>query len=340
MKISHRNSFAALSSDGATSAKVIATFCVVLAHSYKLFKFMNVEASEIFYLNGVHAFCISCLPIFFVLAGYYLVLKDNWDYRKNLRKKIKSLVIPYLGFISIYAVISCVGSLVFPAFFDDFRRFTVHDWLMHLFGIPFLRDPIFYGPLWFVRELFIFNVLSFALVPIVKRTPGYLLIPVMIALYFAPIDRKICNSIPFFVIGMYFGFKKKIPIFNSPIQIIVVSIVGFVVPIVFESELALEISILLFAISTLAISEKLIKNERIKRITQMAIPFSFPVYLLHEYPMTTIMRLIALQHISIPYAVAAFIIFPIPVIFLCIGVAVLWKRISPKTYMLLTGGRY
>lgn len=338
--ISRKNSCAALSSDGATMAKIIATFCVVLGHSYKLFKFLHTETSEIFYLNSVHGFCISCLPVFFGLAGYYLVVKDHWDYRNNLKKKFRSLVIPFLGFIAIYAVISCVGSLIFPAFFDDFRKFTAQDWLMHLIGIPFLKDPIFYGPLWFVRDLMILNILSFALVPIVKKVPGYLLIPVMTALYFAPIDRQICNSIPFFVTGMYFGFKKKIPILNNPIQIAAVAIVGFAVPIMFEGEIALEISILLFAISTLAISEKLIKNERIKKMAKMAILFSFPVYLLHEYPMTTITRLLAMQHISTPFAVAAFFVLPIPVIALCTGVAALWKRILPKTYMLLTGGRF
>ena len=338
--ISRKNSCAALSSDGATMAKVIATFCVVLVHSYKLFKFMNVDASKIVYLNGFHAFGICSLPIFFGLAGYYLVVKDHWDYRNNLKKKIRSLVIPFLGFIAIYAVISCVGSLIFPAFFDDFRKFTAQDWLMHLIGIPFLKDPIFYGPLWFVRDLMILNILSFALVPIVKKVPGYLLIPLMAALYFAPIDRQICNSIPFFVTGMYFGFKKKIPILNNPNQIAAVAIAAFAVPIVFESEIALEISILLFAISTLAISEKLIKNEKIKKMAKKAIPFSLPVYMLHEYPMTTITRLLALQHISTPFAVAAYFVLPIPVIALCTGAAVLWKRVLPKTYMLLTGGRF
>lgn len=338
-EILHKSSFTILSSDGATLAKVIATFCVVLVHSYKLFKYMDVKSSEIFLLNGVHAFARSSVPVFFLLAGYYLVFKDNWDYRKNLRKKFRSLVIPYLGFIFIYAVISCVGSLVFPRFFDDFRKFTSYDWLMHFFGIPFLRDPVFYGPLWFVLELIIFNVLSFALVPLVKRTPGWLLIPVMAAIFFAPIDNKISYSISFFMTGMYFGFKKRIPVLDNTVHIIVVSIVAFMLPIAFEAELALKISILLFSISTLAASEKLVKNERIKRLAHMAIPFSFPVYLLHEYPMTTIMRLLALRRISIPAAVAAYFAAPFLVIFLCICVAVLWRRVSPKTYSLLTGGR-
>jgi len=337
---SHKNSFLALSSDGATLAKVIATICVVSLHSYKLFKYVNAQSQEIFYLRGIHAFDVCCLPIFFLLAGYYLTFKDDWDYVKNLRKKFRSLVIPYLGFISIYAVVSCVGSLALPAFFDDFRKFTANDWLMHLFGIPFLKDPTFYGPLWFVRELIIFNLLSFVLVPVVKRIPGYLLIPAMMAIYFMPINRKTCYAITFFVMGLYFGLKKMIPIIKNAILIMVVSVAGFMIPVVFEGDLANEISILLLSISILSAAEKLIRNDKIKRMAQIAIPFSFPVYLLHEYLMTTITRLLALQHVSMPGAIAIFLVLPIPIIFLCICVAVLWKRISPKTYVMLIGGRY
>ena len=94
METLHKNGFTALSSDGATMAKVISTFCVVLIHSYKLFKYMDVKSSEIFYLRGVHAFATCGVPIFFLLAGYYLVYKDDWNYRNNLKKKFKSLVIP------------------------------------------------------------------------------------------------------------------------------------------------------------------------------------------------------------------------------------------------------
>ncbi len=51
-----KKNISALSSDGATLAKVIATFSVVLTHSFKLFKFMGDDESSVFYLKGFHAF--------------------------------------------------------------------------------------------------------------------------------------------------------------------------------------------------------------------------------------------------------------------------------------------
>jgi len=58
-----------LSSDGATLAKVIATFSVVLTHSYKLFGYMAVDGSSVLYLRGFHAFASCGVPVFFLLWG-------------------------------------------------------------------------------------------------------------------------------------------------------------------------------------------------------------------------------------------------------------------------------
>ena len=329
-----------LSSDGATLAKIIATFSVVFTHSYKLFKYMSVDSTEVFYLRGFHTFASCGVPVFFLLSGYFLTFKDNWDYKKNLKKKLKSLVIPYCLFILLYGIISCLGSLILPQFFDDFRAFSLYDWLIHLIGVPFISGPAFYGPLWFVRELIIFNVLSFFLFPLIKRMPGYILIPAVTIFYFLPIDQQARYSISFFLLGMYFGFKKSIPVLRKPLHIIVLFIIGFVVPVVFQGDLAWKISVLFMAIFILTISEMLIKKDNIKKMAQIVIPFSFPIYLLHEYPMTTLMRLLALKHISILWATIAFFVAPHIIIILCVIVIILWRRLLPKTFSLFTGGRY
>lgn len=329
----------ALSSEGATLAKVIATFSVVLTHSYKLFRYMGAQASDVFYLRGFHAFAACGVPVFFLLSGYFLVFKDNWDYRKNLKKKFKSLVIPYCLFILIYALISMIGSLVLPAFFDDFRQFTTYDWLMHLFGIPFALGPSYYGPLWFVRELMIFNILSIVLVPAVKKIPDYILVPPMVVIYFLPISQMIRYSIPFFIIGMCFGFKKSIPVLNKLTHSLCILIIGFLIPIFIKGDISFMISVLLMTVSVVLISGKLAENSGVKRIAQAAIPFSFPIYLLHEYPMTTLTRLLAMRHISIPQAAIAFFVLPFLVIGICVLVVIVWRRFAPRTYSVFMGSR-
>lgn len=196
------NNLDILTSDGATLSKVISTYCVVLTHSYKLFNYLQIDEITLFYLRGFHAFAACGVPAFFLLSGYFLVYKDDWSYRKNLRKKVKSLVIPYCLFMLLYAVISCAGSLVLPQFFDDFRSFSAYDWLIHLVGIPFIEGPHFYGPLWFVVDLIVLNALSCFLIPAVNNSPGYILIPVLLILYFSPVSQFIRYPITFFLLGM------------------------------------------------------------------------------------------------------------------------------------------
>ena len=258
-----------LSSEDASLAKIIATFSVVLTHSYKLFGYMSVDKSDIFFLRGVHAFAACGVPVFFLLSGYFLVFKDNWNYSINMEKKFKSLVIPYVVFMMIYTIISCIGSFVLPDFFDDFRTFSLSDWVLHVFGIPFVIAPSYYGPLWFIRELMIFNVLSIVLVPLVKKIPGYILIPLALVLYFLPISQIIRYSIPFFIVGMYFGFNKKIPVFNIFLFIVFLFICAFSVPIVFEGEIAWKISVLLMAVFIMMVAEKLIEMQRIKKLPKL-----------------------------------------------------------------------
>lgn len=334
--------FSKLSSDGATLAKVIATFSVVLTHAFKLFEYMEADEAQVFFLPGFHAFASCGVPVFFLLSGYFLACKGNWDYRKNLKKKFNSLVVPYIIFMLLYATISCVGSLVLPRFFDDFRKFSAYEWMMRLFGIPFVIAPRFYGPLWFLRELFIFNLVSFALVPIVKKIPGYILIPAMTAVYFLPFSHIVRFSVPFFIIGMYFGFRKEIPVPNNWALTILLLIAGFLAPVLPPplAEFGWKLSVFLMTVFVLSISGKLSENSSFVKLGKNAIPFSFPVFLLHEYPITTLMRLLALNSPSISVAATAVLTAPFFVIFLCVIIIIVWKRTLPRTYAICTGGRY
>ena len=330
----------ALSSDGATLAKCIATFGIVLTHAHKVFGYLGIGDSQVFYLRGLHAWGTSGVPVFFLLSGYFLTVKGSFDYQLNLKKKLRSLVIPYCAFMLFYALISCVGARVLPSFFDDFTKFSARDWFMHLFGIPFVVGPEFYGPFWFLRELFILNVLAFALVPASKKIPGYILIPAMTILFFLPVRRMLRYSVPFFLTGMYFGNRKSIPILNNPLHLSALALVTLAIPTFIMGNESRHVSIFLATIATLMIAGKLSEREDMRSFGKKAIPFSFPIYAMHEYPMVTTMRLLALRHISVPTAVAAFFIVPLLVIFACVCVTIVWRRLSPKSFMLFTGGRY
>ena len=210
---------------------------------------------------------------------------------------------------------------------------------MHFIGVPFINGPVFYGPLWFVRDLLILNVLSFLLIPIVKKTPGYLLISAMVVFYFLPIDQQARYAISFFIVGMHFGLNRKLPVINNPKLASVLLVIGFCFPIIFQGNLAWKISVLIMCWVILSFSEILVGNSNIRKVAIDAIQFSFPIYLLHEYPVTTSMRLLALTGISLPLATIAFLIVPFLIIFVCIVFIAMWKRLFPKMFTFFTGGR-
>lgn len=328
-----------LSSDGATMAKVIATFCVVLTHSYKIFGYMHLE-DRMFYLRGIHAFASCGVPVFFLLSGYFLVLKGKCNWRDNMIKKVKSLMIPYCLFIVFYALISCLGALVLPSFFDNFRQFSLFDWGVHICGIPFFEGPHYYGPLWFVRDLLILNVLSFIIIPISRIVPGYILIPLMLVVYFMPISQLIRYSIPMFVIGVYFGSKKKFPILINPFLVILLLCIGITLPVIVSGTISWMISVFIMGIVILSASELLVQNSIYDTMANKLISYSFPIYLLHEYPVTTLMRLLALWHIPVSFAIFLFLIVPFIIITICIWIVSIWKKGFPKSFAFATGGRY
>lgn len=328
-----------LSSDGATIAKIIATFSVVLTHSYKLFGYLKIDNNSIFFLRGVHAFASCGVPVFFLLSGYFLTYKDNWNWTRNIKKKVKSLIIPYVLFTFIYAIISCVCSLFLPQFFDDFRHFTFYDWVINLFGIPFVEGPHFYGPLWFMRELIIFNLLSFIFVPLVKKVPNYILIPLLIVLFFLPISQFIRYPIVFFVLGMVFGVKKQLPIVDNIPMTVILFLLAFFIPVVFLYDWAWMVSVFLMTCFIVNVSNLIASIDRIKEPARRLIIYSFPVYLLHEYPITSAMRLIALTHLRLSVYIAIFFFAPFLVIVLCVLISYFWRRCFPKCFAFVFGGR-
>ena len=125
----------------------------------------------------------------------------------------------------------------------------------------------------------------------------------------------------------------------NPVLIILILLLGFVVPIAIPGGYAWRIGVLFMAVAVLSVSQKLSASKRANSLGRRLIPYSFPVYLLHEYPMTTLMRLLALAHITLPSAIAAFFAAPVFVVLICILVSIAWKHLLPKTFAVFTGGR-
>lgn len=93
---------------------------------------------------------VDCgVPVFFLISGF-LLFRRPMNYRENIQKKIKTLLIPYFFWMLLWIVVLERGRLT---------EWTGWDWLRNVVGIPFFYTP-FYAALWYVRDLFLLNLIA------------------------------------------------------------------------------------------------------------------------------------------------------------------------------------
>lgn len=186
-----------------------------------------------------HVVVSSTVPVFFVISGFLffhnLHVQDpnlqKWSlegYKKKIKSRIKTLLVPYFIWNLIPFILSVAIGLIFelksgcistgtrsfltnkaPHIFYDFYVWegTKTDWL----GNPLSSAAPFDVPLWYIRDLFIVCLLTPLIYVAIKR----LKISVIIVLFLAYISR-IWTQIPglgiesifFFSLGSYFALEK------------------------------------------------------------------------------------------------------------------------------------
>lgn len=229
--------------------------------------------------------------------------------------------------------------MVVPSMFDNFTQFGIYDWFNHLIGIPFINNPLYYEPLWFLRDLIILNLLTFFLVPVVKHTKPIILILLMIIVQLLPIESHFRYSVAFFVIGMSLGKTKSVPIINVWFAI-AMFLSMFVCVTLVKSTFVHQFAILIFTYSIISIAEYLVRFNRIAEMSKKLIPFSFAIYLTHQHPLTFIQKFfVSYFSFSENLAVLLYFMLPVVIIIVCWIFACFFKQLLPKTYNVFLGNR-
>lgn len=132
-------------------AKFIGIFFVVWAHA----AFKNREFVMIAYTFH--------LPLFFVLNGYTLKIKENENFGQYLYRKIKSYVVPVL----------CIGSLLIitDQFLSHSFTFDLHYFIDRLIGLS--EQKRVYA-LWFVGALFCSDLIFYFVIKMSKDRPFFI----------------------------------------------------------------------------------------------------------------------------------------------------------------------
>lgn len=200
-------------------------FCllVVLIHSARFegFHFAEgiIQTSMPFWLENIEIIFSKIItrcavPGFFFVSGMLLFRKE-FSWAENIRKKFRTLVVPYLFlntfWIAVFFVAQCIP-LTRPFFYQPInivKNWRPYDWLNAFLGIcrqenkpdPFLEVT------WFLRDLFVLNLIAPALKRTIDRFPKLVLAFLGAMLIFG-IETHLfflrTDALVFFCFGYYF----------------------------------------------------------------------------------------------------------------------------------------
>ncbi len=162
-------------------------------------------------------FARICVPLFFMFSGYLFFYKSEGftlkDYGGKLKRRIFTLLIPYLVWNALYIVFYDGAGLLFPGSTKYFigEGYGVKDWLMAFWNWKYENYPVSYQ-LWFLRTLMVVSVFSPVIYWFTKRLdwlfPAILGLLWMMDWWFDAAGFEI-EAFFFFAAGAYFSVTKR-----------------------------------------------------------------------------------------------------------------------------------
>ena len=170
----------------------------------------------------VHNICNIAVPLFFLISGFLFFKESSLtkeQYKLKIRKRIKSLLVPYLIWNAIILILYYVVQTLAPSMNSGRNKFivdyTFHDYLMSFWSMSFINKDGVSGPidspLWFIRDLMVVMVISLFLYFLIKKMK--VLMPAILTIaYIAGINTGIqglsMSALTFFSLGAFFGIVK------------------------------------------------------------------------------------------------------------------------------------
>lgn len=335
------------------AANLIATILIIAIH-YRApiadIAGFNYLFQEFFFYNGITRIAV---PFFALISGYFIAqeLSKETKYISILRKKLKTLFIPYLAAsLLIFISVTCLRWL--------FKHETYQPVTIRLFIEYVIFHPLS-GQFWYLRDLIILIILS----PLIISNKRIHYFPLLIILGFSWLIDYQPFSIVFgwyllnietfffFSLGGIIFYKKnllesirdmsmrtKVIIFCFWLILIAIRIyidptldVWYVNKYSLSSLILYKLAILLGVCTLIQFSVYLSSNKHVIYISGL----TFFAYLFHLQPLSFMFIVTAR---IVPSEYLFYINFPIALLMIFV-IGHLVAKFLPKTYALLTGGR-
>lgn len=321
---------------------------------------------EYFLANGIFRFRI---PMLFIISGYLFALHDDQPQPLRVRKRLRTLLAPYLLW-SGFGLAMTFALELWPVTRDmivsshvvqiDDTRMTIHEYHWYEVLARWIFFPVSYQ-LWFIRVLLIYN-LAYPLIRtwVTGRQSRIIFFSIVILMWLATFGIIFVEGegLLFFALGVWIqktNFSLENPnrwLRPAPWGVVFVALAAGKTWLAFEGQALLGDAVypVLTLMHKAVVASGLIAcwfgldvmvhwfMERKWFIWLSG--FSFMIYALHApfvaYFINPVIK--ALEPME-GARLVAFIILPLGIIVLCVGLGALLRALLPKAYGLLTGGR-
>ena len=322
--------------------------------------------TQYFLANGIFRFRI---PMLFLISGFLYALHDQKPYKQRTNKRLRTLLAPYLIW-SAFGLVFTYLLEIFPigagwvadsniVQIDDTRQ-LLHDYHWYELIFRWIILPVPYQ-LWFIRVLLIYNIAYPTIRWCVTNSKvrwAFFAIASLMWLGTMGFVFFEGEGLLFFSLGVWIqktGFDIELPrSWSSPIwwglAFVLLTAVKTILAFQGEAYLGNAIFPVLIILHKIVIVSGLIScwfglNRIVrwcmgKRFFVWISAFSFMIYAIHAPLVAYLINpsLALLDHLP-GTRMLAFILLPFSIILFAVGIGSLIRRISPKIYGLLTGGR-
>ncbi|MEI6435949.1 MAG: acyltransferase, partial [Bacteroidota bacterium] len=356
----------------------ISMFLLVFVHGYNLHdRYMQpwtmpddgltfTSFTEYFLANGIFRFRI---PMLFIISGFLFALHDRRPYRERTKKRLRTLLLPYLLWSAIgfaftwfleyfpYTRDLVAGSNVVRI--DDHRA-LLHDYTWYEMLEKWILNPVPYQ-LWFIRVLLIYNVAY----PVIRwcvtnRIARWFHFSVAFLMWLGTMNFGFIEGegLLFFSLGVLMqksGFNIDVPqrwLKPAPWGFVFIFFAALKTVLAFTAQpyLGNDIFPILIILHKLMIFSGLVAawfgcnglvDWCMKRPWFVWLSaFSFIIYAFHTpliaYSIDAVFSLV--NHLP-GYRIFTFAFLPLIVIAAAVGIGAFLRRVAPGFYGILTGGR-
>ncbi|MCQ2379555.1 MAG: acyltransferase family protein [Victivallaceae bacterium] len=188
--------------------KALMLLAIVVYHAWIAVR-GSIYVRQVLLLDCISWLCSSlsyCLGCFFFVSGYF-----SYHAQENVcafvKKKLKSIVVPYVVWNVIYILFFVAGALFLPVVRQRVTTLelnSVHGILGCIVGYPQPAN----GPLWYLRDIFILHLLSPVFYWILKKRPAGFLVILLICVFFIRLLPVSVYIILSFCLGMIFRIHR------------------------------------------------------------------------------------------------------------------------------------